>query len=335
MSVSSGPSPLALPGRERRALYRARLRAWAPLLVLIGLCLLIDIGNPRFLTIANLVRVATAAAIPLVLALGTTFVILLGSIDLSLEGVLAVGSVLTSLLAANDANSLSFGLAVVPVAVLAGALIGALNGALHVGFRIPSFMVTLGIWFAGVGLATVLLGGGTVRVLEPLVRDVALARVLDLPVLVWIALAVLLLAWVIQEYTPLGRYMYVIGGGEDIAALSGIPINRTKVAVFTLAGAFYGLGGVMAAAQLGVGNAMIGDGRLFPSVTAVVVGGTSLIGGEGGVLNSLVGVMIVTVLANGLVLLGVSPYLQQAIQGLMIIAAVAVSIDRVRSAIVK
>src|SRR6185312_11374820 len=151
----------------------------------------------------------------------------------------------------------------------------------------------------------------------------------------WVALLALAIAFAIQNYTRLGRYMYALGGGEEVAALSNIPIDRVRILVFTLAGVFYALGGVLAAAQLGLGNAQIGQGRLFTTITAVVVGGTSLSGGEGGVLQTLVGVLIVTVLSNGMVLMGVSPSVQQAVQGLMIIAAVALSIDRKRLRIVK
>jgi ribose transport system permease protein len=333
-----GPGERADPDLIGAAAGMGRARwvaALVPLLVLACLCVLVGIANGRFFEPANLVRVATAAAIPLVLAVGETFVILLGSIDLSVEGVMAVGAVGLSLLVRNDANALALGpLAVVPILAV-GAAIGALNGALHVVLRIPSFMVTLGTWFAGVGVATLLLGGGTVRVLDPGVRDLALTRLFGVPPLVFVALVGLLLAWVVQRYTRTGRHVLAIGGGEDLAALSGVAVPRVKIAAFALAGAFYALGGVLAAAQLGQGNAVIGEGRLFTTITAVVVGGTSLSGGEGGVLNTLVGVLVVAVLANGMVLLGISPYWQQTVQGLMIVAAVALSLDRARLRIVK
>jgi ribose transport system permease protein len=191
------------------------------------------------------------------------------------------------------------------------------------------------MWFVGVGAANAILGGEAVRINDPLIRGLAIERFLGLPWGVWLALAALGVAWVIQDHTRLGRYMYALGGGEELAALSGIPINRVRIATFTIAGAFYALGGVLAAAQLGLGNALIGQGRLFTTVTAVVVGGTALSGGQGSVLQTLVGVLIVVVLSNGMVLMGISPYVQQAVQGLMIIAAVALSIDRARMKIVK
>lgn len=312
-----------------------RLRAAAPVLVLIGLCLLIGALNHNFFSLQNGVRILPLASVPLVLALGATFVILIGGIDLSVEGTMALGAIILSLLVQNDANSLSLGLWAVPVAVAAGMILGAINGVVHVGMRIPSFMVTLGTWFVGLGIATVLLGGGTIRILDPGIRSLFLTRFLGLPLLVWVAAAALAIAWVIQNHTRLGRHVYALGGGEDLAALSGIPIGRTKILVFALAGAFYGLASVLAAAQLGQGNAAIGDNRLFTAVTAVVVGGTSLAGGQGSVLNTLIGVLIVAVLANGMVLLGIPLYVQQAVQGLMIIAAVAMSLDRAQSKIVK
>jgi ribose transport system permease protein len=322
-------------GIGRRGRARPRLAAVAPLLVLLLLCAVITAFNPNFLSLGNFVRISQAAMIPLVLGLGATFIILMGSVDLSVEGILTVGAVALSLLVLNGANENDLGLLAVLLVLVSGALLGLINGLVHVRLRIPSFMVTLGTWFVGVGLANAILGGLAVRINDPLIRGLAIHRALGLPWGVWLALAALALAWVIQNHTRLGRYLYALGGGEELAALSGIPVARVRIAAFTIAGVFYALGGVLAAAQLGLGNAQIGQGRLFTTITAVVVGGTALSGGEGGVLQTLVGVLIVTVLANGMVLMGVSPSVQQGVQGLMIIAAVALSIDRRRLRIVK
>ena len=308
---------------------------WAPTIVLLVLCVGITVLNPSFIEPRNLVRVANSASIPLILALGATFIIVMGSIDLSVEGVVALGATIVALLVSNDANSNEWSWAAPVLAVLAGGLLGCASGALHVYLRIPSFMTTLGVWFIGLGVANVMLGGSAVRILDPQIRDLALQRLFGLPFAVWIAVAAFLLAWLIQGWTRFGRHVFAIGGGEEIAAQAGVAVRRIRLMAFTLAGFFYGLGGVIAAAQLGQANAVVGDGRLFTTITAVVVGGTALTGGEGGVVNTLVGVLIVAVLANGMVLLGVSPYAQQAVQGLMIIVAVALSIDRIRLKIVK
>ncbi len=327
------------PGRARARAWKTagarRMRTFAPVFVLVALCLLIAIANPNFIELRNLIRVANAAAVPLTLAMGTTFIILMGSIDLSAEGAVAIAATTVVLLAANDSNANNSGWWAVLAAVCASGFMGFLSGNIQTRLRIPSFMATLGTWFIGVGVSTYLLGGSAVRLMDPALRGLALTRFLELPLSVWIAVAALAVAILIQYFTRLGLHIVAIGGGEDLADLSGVNPRRVRIAAFTIAGLFYGVAGVLTAAQLGRSDSVIGDGRLFAAVTAVVVGGTALTGGEGGVINTLVGVLIVTVLGNGMVLLGVSPYIQQTVQGLMIIAAVASSLDRVRLKIVK
>jgi ribose transport system permease protein len=303
--------------------------------VLLVLCLFITLISPDFMDSKNLVRVAIAATIPLFLAIGLTFIILLGSIDLSVEGVVALSAVVVSMMVRNGRNDNDFGWLALFVALGIGGGMGFLNGFIHVRLRIPSFMCTLGMGFVGVGAATVLLSGEPVRVLDANIRGLALNRFLDVPYMVWVGLVALAIAYGIQRFTRLGRYVYSIGGGEDLLALSGVPVGRYKIMIFTVAGMFYGFAGLVAAAQLGMGNALIVQGKMFVAITAVVVGGTALSGGVGGVLNSLVGVLVVAVLSNGMVLMGVSPYIQQAVQGVMIVVAVALSLDRARLKIVK
>ena len=173
-------------------------------------------------------RVAASAAVPLVLSLGLTVVVLLGSIDLSIEGTMAIGSIVLSLLVANDMTGLRLGLAGAADHACRDRARGSRQrlGACLVSD--PSFMVTLGTWFIGLGIAAVVLGGGTVRILDPQIRGLALARFMGLPWLVWVAVGALALAWVIQNYTMLGRHMYAVGGDENLAALSGIRIRQGK-----------------------------------------------------------------------------------------------------------
>ena len=304
-------------------------------MVLVLLCIIITFINPNFLTFGNLVRISQSAMIPLVLGIGATFIILMGSIDLSVEGVLTLGAVMLSMLVLNGANGNDYGIIGVFIVLLTGAAVGFINGVIHVRLKVPSFMATLGTWFIGVGIANALLGGMATRINDPWIRGLAVERFLGFPWGVWLALFCLAVALVIQNYTRLGRYIYALGGGEELAALSGISTARVRITTFTLAGIFYAVGGILAAAQLGLGNAQIGNGRLFTTITAVVVGGTSLSGGQGSVLQTLVGVLIVVVLSNGMVLMGVPPSVQIGVQGLMIIAAVALSIDRKLMRIVK
>ena len=314
---------------------RFRAASWAPVLVLVLLCAIITVINPNFLTFGNFVRIGLSAMIPLVLGIGATFIILMGSIDLSVEGVLTLSAVILSMLVLNGANANDYGLLGILAVLVVGACVGFINGVIHVRLKIPSFMTTLGTWFIGVGVANALLGGMATRINDPMIRGLAINRFLGFPWGVWLALFCLAVALVIQNYTRLGRYIYALGGGEELAGLSGISTARVRIAAFTIAGVFYAVGGILAAAQLGLGNAQIGNGRLFTTVTAVVVGGTSLSGGQGSVLQTLVGVLIVVVLSNGMVLMGVPPSVQIGVQGLMIIAAVALSIDRKLMKIVK
>jgi ribose transport system permease protein len=337
MSVegSAAAAPAQLARKVAGARRHRRLATWAPVIVLVLLCGAIATINPNFLSFGNFVRITQAAMIPLVLGLGVTFIIIMGSIDLSIEGGLTLAAVITSMLVLNGANGNDLGLLAIPIVLAVGALVGFVNGAVHVRLKVPSFMMTLGMWFIGVGIANALLGGSAVRINDSLIRALAIERFLGFPIGVWIALICLAVAYVIQNHSRLGRHIYALGGGEELAALSGIPVARVRIMAFTLAGVFYAVGGILAAAQLGLGNAQMGAGRLFTTITAVVVGGTALSGGQGGVLQTLVGVMIVVVLSNGMVLMGVPPSYQLGVQGLMIIAAVALSIDRRRLGIVK
>ncbi|MGI9500825.1 MAG: ABC transporter permease [Geminicoccaceae bacterium] len=322
--------------RERGAnLGWRRYRSLAPVLVLVLLCLVIASINGNFLSISNFIRLLSSAAIPLVLVMGATFVILMGSIDLSVEGVVALTAVVVSMLVANDFTGLDLGFLSLPVALFVGGLIGFTNGLVHVRLQIPSFMTTLGLGFACVGIATAVLGGYTVRISDRGFRNLTLGRILDVPVSVWVAALAVLVAWVIQERTRIGRWVYAIGTDEVTARQVGVPVESTRIRIFTIAGVFYGLGGAMSAAQLGQGHALISQGRLFTTITAVVVGGTALSGGVGSVLNSVIGVLIVVVLTNGMVLMGIPPFVQLGVQGVLIIIAVALALDRTRLAVVK
>lgn len=311
------------------------LQRFAPLLVLLALGVCIGAVNHDFFDPMNFGRIAIAAAIPLTIALGGTFVIQLGSIDLSAEGIVAIAAITVSTLVENSYNDNHFGLWVLILAVAAGAGLGLANGLVHVFLRIPSFIATLAIGFVATGIGTAWLSGNTIRVSDSALRSIAITRYLGLPLSVWIALLALGIAWFVYRHTLLGRHTLAIGGGEDLARLSGVRVRRVRIAVFALAGAFYGVAGILAVAQYGQGHAQIASGQLFVAITAIVVGGTSLAGGNGSPMNTLIGTLVVVVLGNGMVLLGVPPYVQQGIQGVLIIVAVTLALSRSRKRIVK
>lgn len=314
----------------------SHLKRWMPLVVLVGLGIAIGLIEPRFLTTGNLIRLASSAAMPLVVALGATFIIIMGSIDLSVEGSLAFsGAVMVSLLAGPASLGVDLGVFAAVIAILVAGLFGALIGAVHVKMQIPSFMASLGMSFVGIGLATLLLGGERVPVGNDLIRSLTLGRIAGVPVGVYVALFMLGIAWFVQYHTILGRHIVALGGGEDLARASGVNTRRTRIAAFALAGLFFGVGAVLACAKLGAASAMIGSGQLFAAISAVVVGGTALTGGQGGVINTLVGVLIVMVISNGMIIVGLPTYVQQGVLGLAIIAAVLVNMSGKAPALVK
>ncbi|HLU62923.1 MAG TPA: ABC transporter permease [Protaetiibacter sp.] len=302
-----------------------------PLVALVVLIVVFAIANPVFISPGNIGILLSQAAVPLVIATGLTFVILLGGIDLSVEGVVATSSLVFALTVANDRNDLALGLLGAVLAVLAGSAFGLANGLANVKLGIPSFMATLGMGAVGIGIATVLFAGRSPRVLDPEMRAIGQGSTLGIANIFLVAVLVLAIGWFVQRFTRLGRYGYVIGGDEAVARLSGVSVGRYKVGAFVLGGTASGIAGVLLGSQLGVGMPTIGAGTMFTAITAVVLGGTLLTGGRGGVLRSFVGVLIIVVLANGLILIGVNPYAQVAVQGLVIIAAVVATGWRLRT----
>jgi len=315
---------------RRSSAATRRLQAWGPVAVLLALCAIFGILSPDFATPANFGAVLDASAIPLILATGLTFVVLQGSIDLSVEGVMATASMAAALLVANSESALDLGWGAAALALVASLAFGAANGVLHVALRLPTLMVTLGTWFIGLGIATAVYPARQPQILHPGLLSLALGHTFGASPIDWIALLVLGLGVVIQRYTTLGRASYAIGGNEAIARLSGLKVDRYKIGAFVLSAGLAGLAGVLASARLGVGSVGAGADALFPTVSAIVIGGTLLSGGRGGVLQSAVGVLILQVLRSGLVLTGTNPYLQHVVEGGVIVAAVAASNWRLR-----
>lgn len=320
--------------RPRRGLS---LRDAGPPIALVVIFLVFAVLSSEFRTFANVQNIMDAAAVLAVVTCGITFVLMMGSIDLSAPGVMGASAIAVALLVANNRNDNDLGLIGVLVAILLAAALGCLSGLALVLLKVPSFMTTLGASAIGLGIATLLFNGVQPNITDGMLESWAVDRFLGFSYLTWIAAACVLVGWLIQRYTRLGRYAFAIGGAEEVLSLSGVNVAPYKVAVFTLAGAFYGLGGVMVTSQLGAGLVQAGDGYDFSAITAAVVGGTLLTGGRGGVLHSAVGVLVIMVLTNGLVQIGVSPYWQGGVQGLIVVAAVAAAVlpQRRRNQVVK
>lgn len=297
-----------------------------PPVALIVVFLAFSVLSADFRTLGNVQNIMDTAAVLAVVTCGITFVLMMGSIDLSAPGVMGAAAIAVALLVANNRNGNDLGLIGVLGAILLAAALGCLSGVALVVLKVPSFMTTLGVSAIGLGVATLMFNGVQPNIDDETLAKLAVERFLGFSYLAWVAVACVLVGYLIQRYSRLGRYALAIGGAEEVLALSGVKVAPYKVAVFTLAGAFYGLAGVMVTSQLSAGLVQAGKGYDFAAITAAVVGGTLLTGGRGGILHSAVGVLLVTVLTNGLVQVGVSPYWQGGVQGLIVVAAVAAAV---------
>jgi ribose/xylose/arabinose/galactoside ABC-type transport system permease subunit len=289
----------------------------------------------RYLSGANLQVILSLAAIPAIIAIGLHQVVVLGGIDLSVEGVVALCVVFVGFLAHNKFNSNDVGLWIVPIIVGFGTLAGAINGVLNTKLKIPSFISTLGMSWVLWGLAVFVSKGQTVPLLKNPLSQFVNGTLLGIPDLALVAFALFVVMQIIQDRTRFGRYLYAIGGDEVLAAQAGVNVDRTKIIVFGIAGLFYGLSALFLAVELDSAQAITGNNLLFPAVTAVAVGGVALTGGIGGAKNAALGALIVTALNDGLILLNVNPYAQEAVNGLVLVTAVALTIDRRKLGFIK
>ena len=297
-----------------------------PFVGLLFVVILFGALEPSFLSTRNLMTVAIQTVIVGLGAIGMTFVIVSGGIDLSIGSVIALASVVTALSARAGLPT--------PVAVMAGVtaggLCGALNGWLVTRLAIVPFIVTLGMMGVARGVAKWLSAEQTVTP-SPEASD-ALALLASKSATspgIWITIALAVLMALVLKRTVFGVHTYALGSNEDTARLCGVPVERTKVWIYTLCGIFGGLGGVMTFARLSVGDPTTAIGKELDVIAAVVIGGASLSGGKGSILGSMVGALLMAALANGCNLTGVPNFVQEILIGSIIVAAVAV--DRVRS----
>jgi len=278
------------------------------------------LAHPSFLTAPNLVNLVRQISINGILAVGVTWVLLTGGVDLSLGSLVALTGVTAAMLARPDEYPM-----LVPLAagVLAGAACGAVNGALVTRLRVAPFIATLGMMTAARGLALVVSGGKPVSNLSREFTRLGSADLLGVPVPALVLAAVALVSWVCLNNLRLGRYVYAVGGNQEAARASGIRVNRVKTAAYVICGALAGLAGVVLAARITTGQPNAGLGYELDAIAAVVIGGTSLSGGVGGIGGTLLGALLMGVINNGLDLLNVSSYYQQIVKGVIIVGAVA------------
>ncbi|MEX3605766.1 MAG: ribose ABC transporter permease [Burkholderia sp.] len=313
--------------------YRARMqsliRTAGMLPVLMLLCLGFGLLTDGFASWQNISIVAQQASINIVLAAGMTFVILTSGIDLSVGSVLAAAAV-ASLLGSNIAG---WGWLGVPIALVVGLGFGLVNGSLIAFLRLPPFIVTLGALTAVRGVARLLGNDSTIFNPQLSFAFIGNGTILGVPWLVVIALVVVAAAWFILRRTVLGMRIYSVGGNREAARLSGINVRAIELFVYGTSGLLAGLGALMSAARLYAANGLqLGQSYELDAIAAVILGGTSFVGGVGSIAGTLIGSLIIAVLSNGLVLLGVSDIWQYIIKGLVIIGAVALDHYRQSSA---
>jgi len=305
-----------------------KIMRFAPVIVLVALVLFFSaVCGKEFASLNNFGAVLNQLAIPLLVALGLTFVIMIGSIDLSIDGTIGMAASLLGVFALNSRFAFNMGFGAVLIAIGASVLVGFLIGTIHVYLRIPSFMVSFAFMYVCRGIGLLSYSGQPPTILDPVMVMIPKLSFLGIPFITWVALVVLLFCIFVQEFTAFGRYIYAVGTDETVLHAVGISVNAVKVKVFVLAGFCFGVAGVLGAIRLGQGQVgVVATGLMFPAQTAVVAGGTSLAGGKGGVIQTIVGVLIMTVLENGLLILGVNPYIRTGIQGIIILAAVALTV---------
>lgn len=309
---------------------QALVRTLGMLPVLVVLCILFQVltlwinGEGRFLSLQNLSIVAEQASINTVIAAGMTFVILTAGIDLSVGSILAAAAVVALTVSKID----GLGWLTVPAGLAAGLIFGIVNGILVAFLKLPPFIVTLGTMTSVRGIARLFANDTTVFNMDAPHMFLA-ERFLGFPWLVYIAVAVVAASWFILRRTVLGMHLYAVGGNESAARLSGIAVPKVLLFVYGMSGLCAGIGAIMVTSRLGGANGLqLGNSYELDAIAAVILGGTSFVGGIGSIWGTLIGALIIAVLSNGLVLLGVPDVWQYIIKGLVIIGAVL--LDRYR-----
>jgi ribose transport system permease protein len=291
-----------------------------PFLSLIVLFVALAIASPHFLTSTNLSSVVRQTAVINIMALGMTIIIISGGIDLSVGAILAMGGLLGTM-AMERGMSIPAGIL---IGILAGLVCGLVNGLLIAKLNIAPFIVTLGTLGIIRGLALMISNGLPVHRIPQGFSFLGEGTLFGVPFVLWVLVLCAVFTHVLLEHTRLGRYAFAIGSNPEAAVYSGIPVAFHTTAVYAIAGMLTGLAGMIEASRLMTGQPTAGQGYELQAIAAVVIGGGSLHGGEGSVVGTLIGAFIMGLLSNGSDLLGVSPYLQQAIIGAVIILAVTV-----------
>lgn len=318
-----------------------RIREFLPAILLIFTLALFSALSPAYFSVRNFANIADQASVLIIAAMGITLVVLSGAIDLSIGSVAGFAAVVAAAFTTSQtltglaSLTPNIGFFAVFIGLAVGAVIGAISGTIFAKIRVPSFVVTLGMLTLVAGLQIVWTEGKPIRIDSDLLLDIGLERIGGVPVTVIIALLCVAITFVLSKFTPLGRYIYALGGNERVAQMSAVPVVRVKIAMFTLSGTFAAMAGILEASRNGSATPTLGTGLELMAIAAVVIGGTPLTGGTGGAIGTLIGAFIITALRAGLNIMGVPPQWSPVITGLVLIIAVIISTDRRRIGIIK
>jgi ribose transport system permease protein len=308
---------------------REGVRRFFPIFLLIALAVAFSLTSSRFLQFNNLMIVAQQAVVLLVAALGMTFVVIAGSIDLSVGAIVAIAA----LVAAKTSGSIGV-LAILPACAI-GVVCGLINGLIVAKGKVPSFIVTLGAMVVYRGIVLYFTRGAPVSIENEAFLGTYSGRTAGIPNSVLIDLVLIGVAAFILNLTVFGREVRAIGGGERIADLSGIRVDRAKILIFVLSGLLCGMAGLLQGARAMAATAQLGEGLELDAIAAVVVGGTPLTGGVGSIQGTILGALIITILSNGMNIIGLDPYFQNIVKGLVLVLSVFITIDREKIGIIK
>ncbi|MBA7498148.1 Ribose import permease protein RbsC [subsurface metagenome] len=295
-------------------------------LALLGLVIAFSLSTPYFFTTRNLFNILRQSSTTCLLSIGQTFVIISGGIDLSVGAGVALCSVIIATL--NISMGVPLIIAIL-IGLIAGIALGAFHGLCVTKFKIAPFIVTLGTMSAYRGLALKIAGGLPISPLSPFFSIVGNGYVLKvIPIPVLIVITMTLLAFFILKYTSFGRYIYALGGNEEAARVSGINVGFWKVITYIFSGLMMALAAILLSGRLNTAEGLMARGTELKSITAVILGGSSLFGGEGSVVGSIIGTLIVGTIGNGLNLLAVDPFEIEIIIGLLLIGVVGLDMWR-------
>jgi ribose/xylose/arabinose/galactoside ABC-type transport system permease subunit len=327
--TSESLESFAPTGDDGRAVWRANAVEFIAregfIVIFAAWALYLTIATDTFLTESNVMILLRQAAIFAIIGIGTTMVAILGELDISFGAILSLAGCVAAAWIV-DGWSPVVGVA---IAIGIGAAIGLVNGVLVNYVRIPSVVATLGVLGIVEGLAMMYTSGSSIfgPDLERL-SFLARGEILGIPTTVVIAFAMYAVAWVVTTRTPFGAHLYATGDNREAAFRAGIAVQRLRLIVFIVAGALAGLAGVLQVARIGRAQATMGADALFPVLTAVILGGVSISGGRGRIVNTLIASVFLASITNGLILLGVTSEVQRVVQGAVLV--IAVSLDRLR-----